>query len=181
MKHNVHSGAPRALALFTGALLIGCGGGDGIIQKAPPLILSIAFAAVSLAVAEFAELTVNISGGQHIQTLASCESTAPSVAVVAVSGPASGRGTGVGPGSTAITARVSNGRQVVASVAITAFPAIANLTVNPVSANLVIGRTVILVPALTRARGTITVSSTFNSSAPTIASVDAQGVVTGVA
>jgi uncharacterized protein YjdB len=60
-------------------------------------------------------------------------------------------------------------------------PAVSELTVSPKSVTITVGQNVTLTPAAKTAKSDIAVQYSFTSAAPTIATVSASGVVTGVA
>ena len=93
----------------------------------------------------------------------------------------SGVVTGVAPGSATITA-TSEGKTGTASVTVNAVP-VATVSVQPGTANLVVGQTSVLLATVTDANGTVVTDRpiTWSSSNPLVATVSTTGVVTAVA
>ncbi len=107
-------------------------------------------------------------------------SSAASIATVSASGVV----TGVGAGSATISASTA-GKSASASVTVTAAgtdTVIANITLQPPSTTVVVGASATLGAVATNAAGQSLAGKTFtwSSSAPSVASVNATGVVTGV-
>src|SRR6476469_5387217 len=168
------------LPALVSAVLLSCGGGGD--STAPPTLttLSLSFPQGTLFVGQSANAV--ISGvdqfGAAIPTGTVSWSTA-SAAVATVS--SSGVVTGVGPGQTQITA-TAGGKQAQTSVSVLQVP-VASVAVAPTSATIIAPNTRQLTASALDANLNVLTGRavTWSSSDQSIATVDASGLVTGVA
>ena len=173
--------ASLVLSLTAVGVLAACGDDVTVpVEPPPPVGIGITPQNVTLNPGGTATLAVQITGGNPTPTLASCTSANTAVATAAVSG-SSCTVTAVASGSTTITAATSAGQAASANVQVAQLPsALGDLTVSPSTAALSVGRTVTLVPNANPGQGVAT-TFTYVSSASSIATVNASGVVTAVA
>ncbi len=174
--------ASLAFSLAAVGVLAACGDDVTVpVAPPPPVTISITPQAVTLNPGATATLSVQITGGDPTPTLQSCTSGATGVATAAVSG-SSCTVTAVASGSTTITATTTGGQSASAAVTVNQLPAaLGDLTVSPNTAALSVGQAVTLVPNANPAGAGVTTNFTYVSSASTVASVNANGVVTAVA
>jgi len=169
------------VALALSALALGACGDDVTVPVAPaaPTTLSITPPSATMNVGEAVNFAVQISNSAS--TLASCTSSSATVATATVSG-SSCRVTAIGAGNATITAAASTGQSAAASVSVVApAPAITALAVSPSAAQLAVGSSLTVVPTVNRANSTVAVVYTYASSAASVATVSATGMVTAVA
>jgi len=150
----------------------------------PPVTISITPPTSTLDVGNSFTFSVQIGGGSPTTppTLASCTSSIPAVAVVAVQGSAC-RVTAIAPGSVTISATASTGQSAAASLTVLSLrDALIDVTLRASGDGVVVGQTLSLTPTPTRASPSVTVSYMYASSDPSIATVNATtGLVTGIA
>ena len=173
-------------AVSLGALFALGACGDNVtvpaaVQQAESV--SITPPSASLSVGESAVFNVQIVGGSITAppTLASCASSAASVATATLAGSAC-RATAIGAGNATITGTTSTGKSISAQVSVAApAAAISGLVVTPAAANIAVGQTVTIAATVNQGAG-VTVTRSYTTSSATIASVNATtGVVTAVA
>ena len=156
-------------------MIVGLGGCDSAAEPSPTLTVRIT-GADEVLVGETIELAalVTSTGGQASQSV-TWSSSDPTVAAVA-----NGAVTGFSPGSVVITAVSADDQGAKASktVAVVAPLVEVNLT-GPTT--VVIGQTIQLASAVTSSGGAVSQAVSWSSSAPSIATVDQGGAVTGVA
>ncbi len=171
--------ASLALSLAAVGVLAACG--DDVIvplQPPTPVTISITPQAVTLNPGQTGTLSVQISGGSPTPTLATCASATPAVATAVAAGSVC-TVTAVASGNTTVTATTSAGQSASAAVSVNQLPAaLGELTITPSMNNLVGGQTVQLVPNPNRASTGVTVAFQYTSSSPSVASVNASGLVT---
>jgi uncharacterized protein YjdB len=172
------------LAVALSALsVLGACGDDVVVSPPTPPVLSITPPSASLNVGESATFVVQFTGGNQTTppTVTGCTSGTPTVATATVQGNTC-RVTAVATGNSTITATASTGGQIAAQVTVSSQnAAISNLTVSPNQANLAVGQSITITPNVQRAATTVTVANAFVSSTPSVATVNATGVVTAVA
>lgn len=172
-----------ALSLGALAALGACGDDVTVDSYTPPETVSISPPSANMNVGESLVFAVQISGGNATTpaTLASCSSSSPSVASAAVAGSTCSV-SAVGAGNATITATTSSGKSAAAAVSVAAPSAAINtLSISPTAANLAVNQKVTIVPNVNKAASGVSTTSTFTSSTPAVATVDANGVVTAVA
>ncbi len=167
-------------ALLFASLLSGCsGGGDGGTNVPTPTSISLSTASITLTVIEqTSTVTATIrdeSGASMSGVAVTWTSDAPSVASVAGTG-ATGTLTAHARGAAVITARVGTLTTGLTVLVRTAFA----VSVSPSDDSLRVGGTLPLVATVSADEGAPT-AVTWSSSAPAIASVNGQGLVTGIA
>ena len=176
-----------SVGLLAVALLAGCGGGD---QGRDPILGLPAATLVSLAVTPAApsialgatqqfSASATYSDGSTQAVTAAWTSATPAVATVAAG---TGLATGAGVGSAVISAAY-NGKTAYATLTVTP-PVLVSIAVTPQSPTVQIAATRQLAVVGTYSDNTthdLTASSTFVSATPASASVNAGGLVTGVA
>lgn len=171
--------ASLALSLAAVGVLAACGD-DVTVPIAPPTPVSISITpqAVTLNPGQTGTLSVQITGGAPTPTLQACQSASAAVATAAVAGNTC-TVTAVASGNTTVTATTTTGQSASAAVTVNQLPAaLGELTVSPSTSNLVGGQTLQLVPNPNRAGTAVTVAYQYTSSAPSVASVNAAGLVT---
>ncbi len=171
--------ASLALSLAAVGVLAACGD-DVTVPIAPPtpVTISITPQAVTLNPGQTGTLSVQISGGDPTPTLASCASNTPAVATAVAAGNIC-TVTAVASGNTTVTATTSAGQTASAAVSVNTLPAaLGELTISPSTSNLVGGQTLQLVPNPNAASTGVTVAYQYTSSNPSVASVNASGLVT---
>jgi len=173
------------VALSLGALsALGACGDDVTVTPPTPasVVVTMSPPSATMNIGESLNFAVQITGGATTPTLASCTSSNTAVATAAVQGTAC-RVTAVSSGNITVTAASSGGQSAASSITVApAAAAISNLTTSPTTAGLSVGQTLTIVPNVTRAASTITVTYAYASSNAAIASVNAtSGVVTAVA
>lgn len=154
----------------------------GEIGVVDPLSFTLSPATLSLTVGDAGTFTAQISGGPSTRpSLTSCTSDAAAVATVSAQGNAC-RVVAVGAGNATITARLSSGAAAGAQVMVIALPdALTGLTVNPLTAALVVNQTLALDARAVPRDARVSLTYSYVSLAPAIATVDGSGVVRGVA
>lgn len=183
--HRATRRAVRRVVPFAVAgtwLIAGCaGGGDGFVTVQPPPAVSVTLApgSATVSVGNSTSFAVSITGGSPTPSLSSCSSSNSAVATVTVNG-SSCVATGVSAGNATITATASGGQTGTAQITVAGLPpALTGFTLTPATGKLVVGQTAALTATPVSAAGaTVTVS--YSSANPSIASVSAAGVVTGV-
>jgi len=118
--------------------------------------------------------TVRIDAGQS--TAVTWRTSAATVATVSATGVV----TAVANGTATITAVSVADTLLRGTALVTVLPSVRTVTVTPTTAAVFIGATQAIVPTVT-VDGTVATTVTWRSSVPTVASVSADGVVTGVA
>lgn len=169
------------------SLLAACGGEDAVVGNVVTdnRVTVVSIDPPSASIALGANLTMratalNASGREVVGQPFSWSSSAPAVVSVTAAGVA----TGVAAGSATITATTSgvSGTSSISVVPLVADTVIASVTVTPTSASLAIGGTTSLGAAALNAAGQVISGKTFawSTSAASVATVSAAGVVTGV-
>ena len=159
-----------ALAL----LFAGCGGsGSGSVHT---VSVSPTLATISVKNQQaFAALALDSSGNQVLGQTFTWTSSDTSVATIAGSGVA----TGVGPGTTMISA--STGSVSSQPVTLNVTPVIASVTLSPASATIKVGATQqFTATAIDVSGNVVTATFTWQNSSAKIATIDANGLVTGL-
>lgn len=140
------------------------------------LSVTVAPAADSMRVADARTLVATVSADPGAATTVTWRSAAPSTASVAIDGTV----TGVAPGTTTITAISTFDTTKRATATVKVVPRVIGITVTPQSTTVNVGAAAALVATVTGDLGVAT-GVTWTSSDPTKATVNANGVVTGVA
>jgi len=144
----------------------------------PVTSISVSPATVSVAPGSATTLSVLIAPANATNKAVTWSSSVPAVATVNASGVV----TGVAPGSTVVTARTLDGGftdSTVVTVTSINTP-VTGLTLTPAAISLAVGSTASLTAAVTPANAT-NKTVLWSSSAPTVATVNTSGVVTGIA
>lgn len=171
--------ARAVFALFIAASLLSCGGGSTTAPSPVLTTLSISFQTGSILVGQSA--TATAAGldqfGASIATGTVSWSTG-SAAVATVN--ASGAVTGVAPGQTQVTA-TAGGKQAQAAVTVIPVP-VANVSLSPPTATLIVGTTQQLVATTLDANNNVLTGRTvtWSSSNTAQATLNANGLVTAV-
>lgn len=163
-------------------LIAGCGGGgDGFVTVQPPPTVNVTLApgTATVTIGNSTSFAVSITGGSPTPSLSACSSSNSAVATASVNG-SSCVATGVSAGNATITATTSGGQTGTALLTVAGLPpALTGFTLTPATATVFVGQTTALTATPVGAAGaTLTVS--YSSANPTIASVSAAGVITGV-
>ncbi len=175
-----------SLSFAAAVALAACGGGESgnvtrpVVQT--PVTVSIFPATVTLGVGASVVLAVSIASGKATPSpsLASCTSTVASIVTASASN-GNCAVTGVGPGTTTVNATSSTGQQASASVTITAsLEALTGLSLASSSLPLSVGQTRALTTLTETGGAGVIVSLAYASNDASIASVDAQGLITAV-
>ena len=151
-----------------------------VVTPIPVASVTVAPSAPSIVAGTTQQLTAtaaDASGAPLAGRTVSWTSRDPSIAVVS----SGGQVTGIAPGTTSIVATIE-GQTAMATVTVRPVP-VAAVTITPSSSSIGVGGTVQLGALVTDAAGNALAGRavSFASSAPTIASVGANGLVTGVA
>ena len=158
------------------------------VTAAPPALTSLTVSpdSVALLTGNLATLTPTATtGGAGVSVAYAYSSNAPAVATVSGSGAI----LAVSPGTATITVTATGagsgfsqtGLEARAEVVVTAPPdALTALSVSPDSIALLTGANATLVPTASTAGSGVTVSYSYTTSAPTVATVSASGVLTAV-
>ncbi|MEQ9569005.1 MAG: Ig-like domain-containing protein [Longimicrobiales bacterium] len=156
------------LALATSILLAACGGDDGGTDP-DPVTISLSPTSLTLFVGDTEALAASVSGAGGATV--NWTSSATGVAMVSTSGVV----TAVGLGTATITATVA-GEGASATAAVTVQPS--SVAVAPATAEIGVDETVQLTATITGGSG---LSVSWSSADETVATVDGDGLVTGVA
>lgn len=151
-----------------------------VVTPIPVASVTVSPVAPSIVVGATQQLTASAadaSGAPLTGRTVSWTSRDPSVAVVS----STGQVTGIGPGTTSVVATIE-GQTATATITVRPVP-VAAVTVTPNASSIGVGGTVQLGVLVTDAAGSALAGRavSFTSSAPSVASVSAAGLVTGVA
>jgi len=171
------------LALIIGA--VACGGGSEVTGPSggggSAAVASVSLNQTSASIASGATLTLvatprDAQGNAVTNSTVSWSTTDSTIAAVSSSGVVTGKT----PGSATITA-TSEGKSATAAITVTGVP-VATITLNASTATIVTGQTTTFSAVTKDASGNVLTGRTvtWGSSTPGVATVDANGVVTGV-
>ena len=141
-------------------------------------VVTVSPTSLTLSPAEVATLTASVQADAGVSTAVTWRTSNSAVATVS----GSGQVTALANGSAIITAVsvADTTRRASASITVTTVPTVRSVSVTPSTSQLQIGQTVQLVPTVVVSGGAGT-GVTYRSDNPTIASVNAAGLVTGLA
>jgi len=156
------------------------GGGEGFVNPPQQVVVVMSPATASVNVGGTSTFSVSITGGSPVPTLSTCASSNPGIATASVSG-SSCVGTGVSGGTATITATTSGSQVSSSLLTVVALPAaMTAFTLTPPTATLSVGQTVLLTAVPVLATGA-SVTITYATANPAVATVSAGGVVTAIA
>jgi uncharacterized protein YjdB len=150
--------------------------GSATITVAATRSLTLTPATVTIGGGQTATLTATVDGGAGFPATVTWRSSATNIASVSTSGVVSG----VAPGVAIVTALSTADTTLRASTTVTVNPAIRTIAVAPATASIFINGTQQLTPTITADAG-VEQTVAWRSTNPAIASVNASGLVTGVA
>ena len=150
--------------------------GSATITVAATRSLTLAPATVTIGGGQTTTLTATVDGGTGFPTTVTWRSSATNIASVSTAGVVSG----VSPGVAIVTALSTADTTLRASTTVTVNPAIRTIAVAPATASIFINGTQQLVPTITADAG-VEQAVTWRSTNPAVATVNASGLVTGVA
>ena len=166
-----------AFLVLMAILLQACGGSSNSSGAVATVSVNPSLASVNVKGQQgFSALAVDSNGNQVLGQVFTWTSSNTSVATIASSGVA----TGVGPGTTMITATASGVNSQAVTLTVTAV--IASITISPMTATIKVGGTQQMTATGVDIGGnTIPVTVSWRNSSASVATISSTGLITGVA